>query len=84
MTNLNALGFSSPRLSLPDGPTVERIIVQRPLRRVLAFLNVSIDAVCNDPLTKNLVYGYFKLHKQVDRSMEITELEQQWNPTGVR
>jgi hypothetical protein len=83
MTDLNALGLSSPRLSSPDGPVVERIIIRRPLQRVLAFLGVSIDEVCNDALTKSMVYGYFKLHKQVNRSMEITELEQQWNPAGM-
>lgn len=84
MSDLNALGFSSPRLSMPDGPVVERVVVQRPLRRVLSFLGVSIDAVCNDPLAKRQVYGFYKLHKQVERSMEVTELEQQWNPMGIR
>lgn len=57
----------------------EYVQVQRPLRRVLAFLGHSIDAVCNDPIIRNEVRAYYKLHRMVQRSMEITELERWWN-----
>ena len=64
----------------PD-PMVERVI-RRPLNRVLAFIGRSIDDVVNDPIVKNQVYGYYKLHRQVERASEIRELERQWNPTA--
>jgi len=64
----------------PD-PLVERV-VQRPLNRVLAFIGRTIDDVVNDPIVKNQVYGYYKVHRQVERASEIRELERQWNPTA--
>jgi hypothetical protein len=73
------LGFSTPRLSLHGGPSIERIVQQRPLRRVLAFLGYSIDDVINDPIVRNKVLGFYKLQRQVDRAMEVTELERWWN-----
>ena len=79
MSALNALGFSKPRLSLHGGPNIERIVQQRPLRRVLAFLGYSIDDVINDPIVRNKVFGFYKLQRQVDRAMEVTELERWWN-----
>jgi len=82
MSALNPLGFSTPRLSLHGGPNVERIVQQRPLRRVLAFLGYSIDDVINDPIARNEVLGYYKLYKQVERSCEITEMERAWNALG--
>ena len=59
-------------------PIVE-VQVERPLRRILAFTGRSIDDVVNDPIAKRQVLGYYKLHRQVARSCEITELERQWN-----
>ena len=53
-----------------------------PLRRVLAFLGFSIDDLCNNPIVKNQVFGYFKLYKDINRRMEISDLERQWNPVG--
>ena len=69
-----------PADAAPD-PMVERI-VQRPLNRVLAFIGRTIDDVVNDPIVKNQVYGYYKLHRQVERASEIRDLERQWNPTA--
>lgn len=60
------------------GPT-EYIVVQRPLRRVLAFTGRSIDDVVNDPIVKREVLGYYKLHKQIHRAGEVRDLERQWN-----
>ena len=71
-------------LTAADGapePMVERV-VQRPLNRVLAFIGRTIDDVVNDPIVKNQVYGYYKLHRQVERAAEIRDLERQWNPTA--
>jgi len=65
----------------PPEPLVERV-VRRPLNRVLAFLGRSIDDVVNDPIVKNQVYGYYKLHRQVTRAGEVRELERQWNRTA--
>lgn len=79
MSAANPLGFGTPRLSVRGAPGVERIVEQRPLRRVLAFLGHSIDDVINDPIVRNKVYGFYKLQRQVDRAMEVTELERWWN-----
>ncbi len=54
-------------------------MTQRPLQRVLAFRGRSIDDVVNHWFVKNEILGYWKLHKQIDRSGEILELERQWN-----
>lgn len=77
------MGFGTPRLEMGDGAEIERVIVQRPLQRVLAFLGCSIDDVCNDPIARNQVIGYYKLHRHVLRVCEATELERQWNPIGA-
>ena len=62
-------------------PLVERV-AQRPLNRVLAFIGRTIDDVVNDPIVKNQVYGYYKLHRQIERAAEICDLERQWNATA--
>jgi hypothetical protein len=64
-------------IELPD-PT-EYAVVQRPLRRVLAFTGRSIDDVVNCSIVKREVLGYYKLHKQIGRRMEVRDLERQWN-----
>ena len=64
-----------PEYSVP----IVEVQVERPLRRILAFTGRSIDDVVNDPIAKRQVLGYYKLHLQVARSCEITELERQWN-----
>lgn len=63
----------------PPDPIVERA-VRHPLHRVLAITGRTIDDVVNDPIARNEVYGYYKLHRQVERSAEVRELERQWNP----
>ena len=79
MSIVNPLGFGTPRLSIKGGPDVERVVQQRPLQRVLAFLGNSIDDVVNDPIVRNKVFGYYKLQRQADRAMEVSELERWWN-----
>ena len=64
---------------MPDLPRTEEVMVQRPLMRILAFLNISIDQVCNDPIARSKVACYYRLQKSIDRQMELTELEQQWS-----
>lgn len=76
----SSLGFTPSRVSLSrQGDHVEHVIVQRPLRRVLAFTRRTIDDVINDPVARNQVRVYFKLHKWVQRESEISDLERQWN-----
>jgi hypothetical protein len=74
------LGTPDASDGMPE-PLVERV-VQRPLNRVLAFLGRGIDDVVNDPIVKNQVYGFYKLHRQVQRAGEVRELERQWNRTA--
>ena len=49
------------------------------LRRVLNFTRRTIDDVVNNPIVKNEVLGYYKLHKFINRQIEIRDLERQWN-----
>jgi hypothetical protein len=79
----NPLGFSPRRRVLDQaGERTEHVMVQRPLRRVLAFTRRSIDDVVNDPVAKNEVLGYYKVYRQIARRAEVRELERQWNPLG--
>ena len=80
MGRLSGLGLGSIHRAKPAGGTgTEFIQVQRPLRRILAFTRRSIDDVVNDPIAKREVLGYYKLHKQISRTIEVRELERQWN-----
>jgi hypothetical protein len=80
MSSLHSLGISSPRFPRPDNDRVEHIVRLRALHRVLAFTGRSIDDVVNNPIVKNEVLGWYKLHKWINRGMEIHDLERQWNP----
>ena len=84
MSDLAPLGLSSPSLRLPAHGGTEHVVIHRVLHRILSFLNHSIDDVVNDPIVKNKVIGYYKLHKFVQRRCDILELEDQWNPEGRR
>ena len=75
------VSFSPADADAAPDARIERV-VQRPLNRVLAFIGRTIDDVVNDPIVKNQVYGYYKLHRQVERASDIRDLERQWNPTA--
>lgn len=77
--SLENLGFGIPRVLRRDDEKIEQVLTQRPLQRVLAFIGCTIDDVVNSPIAKNQVRGYYKLHRQVERQGEITDLERQWN-----
>jgi hypothetical protein len=79
MGSLTSLGFSAWRRSVESHDYPEHVIVQRPLQRVLAFTRRSIDDVVNDPIAKNEVLGYYKLHNWVQRGCEVVDLERWWN-----
>ena len=71
------------RAAPPDlSGATEVVQPQRALRRILAFTGRTIDDVVNDPRARNEVLGYYKLHRWVQRSSEISELERQWNTTS--
>jgi hypothetical protein len=84
MSDGNSLGFGSPDLGQQDQVRIEYVIVQKALHRVLAFTGRTIDDVVNDPVARNHVRGYFKLHRWVERQSEISEMERAWNPLGYR
>jgi hypothetical protein len=79
MSILSGLGIPSPRRLRPDADRTEHVMTQRPLQRILAFRGRSIDDVVNDRIVKNEIYGYWKLHKQVERTCDVVDLERQWN-----
>ncbi len=80
MSQLGILGIRDrfSRRRTPNG--IEYVVVQNPLRRVLAFRGRSIDDVVNNPIVKNEVICYYKLQKQIERVCESRDLERQWNP----
>jgi hypothetical protein len=83
MKGLDSLGFGGALLRRADAlDRTEYVLTQRPLSRILSFTRRSIDDVVNDPIAKNEVLGYFKLSKQIERSVEVRELERQWNKVG--
>jgi hypothetical protein len=84
MSFFNSLGIGIPRLQQPAVDRHELIMVHRPLRRVMAFVGCSIDQLCNDPIVKNQVFGYFKLSKEISRNAEVRDLERQWNSAALR
>jgi len=82
MSTLPGLSITRPiGGELADNP-VECIMLQRPLQRVMAFTGRSIDDIINDPVARNEVLGFYKLHRQIQRRGEVIELEKQWNPLG--
>ena len=76
------LVFATPIKLVDAEPKVSYVKRERALRRVLNFTGRTIDDVVNNPIVKNEVLGYYKLHKFVKRRAEIRDLERQWNPTG--
>jgi len=78
MSTLSGLGFRR----LLDVDTItphQHVISSHPLSRILRFLNLSIDDICNCPIARSKVAGYYKLHRQIERARESRELEQQWS-----
>jgi hypothetical protein len=79
MSSLQSLGIPSAGQTRRNEPSQQYVMTQRPLQRVLAFRGRSIDDVVNQWFVKNEILGYWKLHKQINRTSEIVELERQWN-----
>jgi hypothetical protein len=73
--------FSSSRV-VPAEPKVSYVLRQRALNRILNFTGRTIHDVVNDPIVKNQVLGYYKLHKFIDRRSGVLDLERQWNSVG--
>ena len=82
MSLLNPFGVGVRSRDTPEPQRSEYLLLQRPLHRVLAFTGRSIDDIVNDPIARNQVLGYYKLHKQIERKCEVAELERWWNPLG--
>jgi hypothetical protein len=82
MAQISGLGFSLARRLNGSEPQVSHVMHQRVLHRVLNFTGRTIDDVVNNPIAKNEVLGYYKLHKFVERRSDMVELERQWNPLG--
>jgi hypothetical protein len=82
MSDLRIFGVGSTSLWREEPDRTEHLVVQQPLRRVLAFTGRSIDQVINCPVAKREVLGFYKLYRQIERTSETIELERQWNPLG--
>lgn len=83
MSDASPLGFGFRCRSARDGTHSEYLLTRRPLQRVLAFRGRTIDDIVNSPIVKNEILGFWKLHKQIERSSETVELERQWNRIGT-
>ena len=83
MGDAQSLGLGALHLYADRAQRIEHVIVKRPLDGVLAFTGFSIDDVINNPIARNIVYGYYKLDRHVRRRCETIDLERQWNPTGA-
>jgi hypothetical protein len=82
MSSFGGLGLTPHRASRFEEPRISYVLLQRPLHRVLNFTGHSIDDVVNNPIVKNKVLGFYKLHRFVHRRCEIVDLERQWNALG--
>ncbi len=83
MADLDVLGSGTNRPRRDETPAIEAVITLRPLSRILAFSGRSIHDVINDPIARNEVRGWYRVHRQVLRMSEVGELERQWNPLGT-
>ena len=79
MSQLSGFGIPFARIHKGHEPKVSHVLKERALHRVLRFTGHTIDDVVNDPIVKNKVLGYYKLHRLVNRRCEIVDLERQWN-----
>lgn len=81
--SFDALGMRS-RLAGPAASQarVSYVMSNHVLKRILNFTGHSIDDVINNPVARNKVRVYFRLHKFIQHGSEISELERQWNPLG--
>jgi hypothetical protein len=82
MEPFNPLGIRSVSRPVPHPADQAYVVRHGPLHRVLAFTGFSIHDVINDPIARNIVAAYFKLHRHVWRRCEIVDLERWWNPGG--
>ena len=80
MSQFRSLGLSRINLQKDADTGIELVLVHRPLDRILAYVGYTIDDVVDNPIAKNAVLGYYKLHRQIERGCEIVDLERQWNP----
>jgi hypothetical protein len=79
MAQMRGLGFRTSQRLVDAEPKISYVMRERALRRVLNFTGRTIDDVVNNPIVKNEVLGYYKLHKFINRRAEIRDLESQWN-----
>jgi hypothetical protein len=79
MSDLTAFGLWSRHLFARADEARKHLITRRPLQQVLAFRGRTIDDVVNNPIVKNEIFGYWKLHRQIQRTSEVVDLERQWN-----
>lgn len=80
MPEMRGFGIPLARKLIDEPPRVSYVMRQRSLHRILNFTGRSIDDVVNNPIVKNEILGYYKLHQFIHRRSEIRELEHQWNP----
>lgn len=82
MPEMRGFGIPFARRLVGDEPKVAYVMRRRALHRVLNFTGRTIDDIVNNPIVKNEILGYYKLHRFIDRRSEIRDLERQWNSIG--
>ena len=55
--------------------------LRRTLARLLAFAGWSIDDVVSNPMAKRDMVRWYKTERRMQRMIEVSDLERQWNPS---
>ena len=82
MSDNGLFGFSGALPEKLPGDDTHFVMHERPLQKVLAFSRYTLDDVINSRFARNRVYGYYKLHRWIQRGCEVRDLERQWNELG--
>lgn len=77
-------GFGRYDHLAPGGPGIEQVMQAAGFERLLAFAYTDWDEFLICPVTRNRVLIYARIGREIERMSEVTELEEQWNPLGVR
>jgi hypothetical protein len=73
-------GMSPGRHFEREPDRLEHVVRHPELRKILAFAGWTIDDLVNNPLARNDVRRWYKISRWMDRELEISDLERQWNP----
>lgn len=80
--SLEALALDGMERELHGPQTVQqRILKQWKIRRLLSFLNLTVDDIVNDRAAKRRLFTYFKIQRQSERrgQKQLDEVDDDYN-----